>query len=155
VLFTQTAGIRAWNQKVGLPGQPGNTRDYRLLNFNNDDKSQIYAQVVNGQTGQKIRTFLLGDVLHMRKPLTMVDRQQRMHVLFLATPTMWVHCQINTDGKLLGRQIHQRSEQGEPRLSGLSDGTVRVTNSLLYDVKAAAAKKAKIRNASDRPAGTY
>ena len=84
-----------------------------------------------------------------------VDAQQRMHVLFLATPTMWVHCQINSDGKLIGRQIHQRGEEGDPQLLTLGDGSVRVANSIVYDAKAAAELKAKTRKASDRPAGTY
>lgn len=155
VLFTQSSGIRAWSQKIGLPGQPGNMRDYRLLNFNNEDKCQVYAQVMNPQTGQNIRTFLLGDVLLLRKPMATVDNQQRMHVLFLATPTMWVHCQINSDGKLVGRQIHQRGDQGDPQLMTFGDGSVRVANSVVYDAKAAAEMKAKIRRASDRPAGAF
>jgi hypothetical protein len=155
VLFTQSSGIRAWSQKIGLPGKPGNMRDYRLLNFNNEEKCQVYAQVINPQTGQNIRTFLLGDVLLLRKPLATVDNQQRMHVLFLATPTMWVHCQINSDGKLVGRQIHQRGDQGDPQLITFGDGSVRVANSIVYDAKAAAETKAKIRRASDRPAGAF
>lgn len=155
VLFNQSPGAAYWTQKVGIPGRTGQTREFRLLNFSGDEKSQIYAQVIDNRTGQNVRTFLLGDVLMMRKPLVTVDRQQRMHVLFLATPTMWVHCQVDSDGKLVGRQIHQRGAQGDPRLLTFGDGTVKVANSVPYDQKAAAEAKSKIRKASDRPAITY
>lgn len=155
VTFNQSPGVPYWTQKVGIAGRTGQTREFRVLNFSGDEKVQIYAQIIDGQTGQNVRTFLLGDVLMLRKPLATVDRDQRMHVLFLATPTMWVHCQINTDGKLVDRQIHQRGSQGDPQLLTYGDGTVRVANSILYDPKAAAEAKAKIRKASDRPPITY
>lgn len=155
VLFSQTPGALYWSQKVGIPGKPGQTRDLRLLSFSGVERAQIYAQVIDDTTGQNVRTFLLGDILTLRKPLATVDRQQRMHVMFLATPTMWVHCEISTDGKLVNRQIHQRAAQGDPQLLTFGDGTVRVGNSIPYDQKAAAEAKAKIRKASDRPAITY
>ena len=155
ILFNQSPGALYWSQKVGIAGKPGQTREFRVLNFSGDEKAQIYAQVLDNQSGQNVRTFLLGEVLMLRKPLVTVDRQQHMHVLFLATPTMWVHCQVDTDGKLVDRQIHQRGDQGDPRLLTYGDGSVRVTNSILYNQKAAAEAKAKIRKASDRPAGTY
>lgn len=155
VLFNQSHGRLYWSQKVGLSTDPNQTREFRLLNFSGDSKSQIYAQIVDGRSGQQVRTFLLGDVLMLRKPLTTVDRQQRMHVMFLATPTMWVHCVIDTDGKLKDRQIHQRGPQGDPQLLTFADGSVRVSNSIPYDPKAAAAQRAKIRKASDRPPILY
>jgi hypothetical protein len=68
---------------------------------------------------------------------------------------MWVHCQIDTDGKLVERQIHQRGAQGDPQLLTFGDGTVRVSNSIPYDQKAAAEAKAKLRKASDRPSGVF
>lgn len=149
--FNQTPGSLYWSQKVGVSGNSSQTREYRVLNFTGDSKSQIYAQIVDGATGQFVRTFLLGDVLMLRKPLCTVDRQQRLHVMFLATPTMWVHCVIDTDGKLVERQIHQRGPQGDPQLLTFGDGTVRVANSIPYDSKAAAEQRARIRKASDRP----
>lgn len=155
VLFNQSPGVLYWSQKVGIPGKSGLTREFRVLNFSGDEKAQIYAQIIDGRTGQDVRTFLLGDVLMLRRPLSTVDRQQRMHVMFLATPTMWVHYQIDTDGKVVDRQIHQRGSQGDPQLLTFADGTVRVANSIPYDPKAAAAAKSKIRKASDRPPVTY
>jgi hypothetical protein len=155
MIFTQVAGIPYWKQKVGISGKVGQTREYRVINFSGEERAHLYAQVNDGRTGQNVRTFLLGDVLTLRKPLVTVDRQQRMHVMFLATPTMWVHCQVDTDGKLVNRQIHQRGSQGDPQLLTFGDGTVRVANSVPYDEKAAAEAKAKVRKASDRPAITY
>ncbi len=155
VFFNQSPGRIYWSQKIGLPGKTSHTREFRLINFTGDSKSQIYAQIVDGMTGQFVRTFLLGDVLLLRKPLATVDRQQRMHVMFLATPTMWVHCVVDTDGRLVDRKIHQRGPQGEPQLLTFADGSVGVSNSIPYDPKAAAEQRAKIRKASDRPAITY
>ncbi len=153
--FSQSPGRLYWSQAVGISSRPGQTRQFRLLNFSGDQKNEIYAQIVDDRTGQLVRTFLLGEVLMLRKPVATVDRQQRMHVMFLATPTMWVHCEIDTDGKLVNREIHQRGSQGDPQLLTFGDGSVRVSNSILYDPKAAAEAAAKIRKASDRPANTY
>ena len=155
VLFTQSQGRLYWSQKVGIPGRPNQTREFRILNFSGDSKSQIFAQIVDGHTGQCVRTFLLGDILMLRKPLATVDRQQRMHVMFLATPTMWVHCVIDTDGKLDDRKIHKRGAQGDPQLLTFADGSVQVANSIPYDPKAATEQRAKIHKASDRPAILY
>ncbi len=153
VLFNQSPGAVYWKQKVGVSGKPGKTREFRVINFNGDSASQIYAQVIDDRTGQNIHTFLLGDVLMLRKPLVAVDRNQQMHVMYLGTPSMWVHCQVDTDGKLINREVHQRAGQGDPQLLTFPDGTVRVSNSVLYDPKADAAAKSKVRKASDRPVG--
>jgi hypothetical protein len=155
LMFNQSPGRLFWTQKVGIAGKSGQARQYKVLNFAGDQKDQIYAQVIDERTGQNVRTFLLGDVLSLRKPLATVDRQQHLHVMFLATPSMWVHCQIDTNGRLVNREIHQRGEEGDPQLLTFADGTVRVANSIPYDQKAAADAKAKTRKASDRPTATY
>jgi hypothetical protein len=153
--FSMVNGRPYWSQKVGVAGGSGNTREFRLLNFAGDSKTYLYAQVVDGLTGQFVRTFPLGEVLMLRRPLCTVDRQQRMNVLFLATPSMWVHCVVDTDGKLVNRQIHQRPPQGDPQLLTLADGSVQVANSIPYDPKAAAERRAATRKASDRPPVPY
>lgn len=155
VSFNQSPGRLYWSQSVGISGRSGQTRQYRLINFAGDLKNQLYAQIVDDRTGQSIKTFLLGDVLMLRKPVATVDRSQRLHVMFLATPTMWVHCEIDTDGKLVNRQIHERGAVGDPKLLTFGDGSVRVGNSIPYDQKAAAEARAKTRKASDRPAINY
>ena len=151
VFFNQTPGRLYWSQKVGIAGAPDHTREYRLLNFSGDTKTHFYAQIEDGRTGQLVRTFRLGEVLMMRKPLVTVDRQQRLHTMFLATPVMWVHYVIDTDGNVINRQIHQRGPVGDPKLLTLEDGSVQVANSIPFDPKAAAEERAKVHKASDRP----
>lgn len=153
--FNQSSGRIYWSQKVGVSTGGKRTREYRLIFFSGNSKTRIYTQIVDGNSGQTVTTFPLGDVLMVRKPLVTVDRQSRMHVLFLATPTMWVHYAVNTDGKVVERQIHQRAVMGDPQLLTFGDGTVKVANSIPYDAKAAAEAAAKTRKASDRPAVTY
>lgn len=154
-VFTLDPGRVFWTQKVGIPNKPGQTREYRVINFSGGNSTQIYAQVVDNRTGMPLRTFPLGDVLSIRKPTVTVDRNQRLHVLFLSTPTMYVHCEVDSDGRLTKRNIHQRGPQGDPILLTSATGQVGVANSIPYDPKAAAAARAKVRKASDRPAFIY
>lgn len=144
-----------WTQKVGIPGSAHRIREFRVLNFSGDSKTQIYAQIRDETSGQLVRTFMLGEILLIRKPLATVDRQQRMHVMFLSTPSMWVHCVIDTDGRLVTRDIHQRGAQGDPFLLTSQDGNVQVANSIPYDAKAAAEQRSKAHKASDRPSAIY
>jgi hypothetical protein len=155
ILFAVSPGRTYWSQKVGVSQRPGSTREFRILNFSGDQQSQLYAQILDGRTGLPVRTFSLGEALLLRKPSVTVDRKQRMHVLFLTTPTTWTHCQIDTDGNLVERATHQRGPQGDPSLTTAPDGTVSVSNSIPYDAKAAAAARAKFRKLSERPAITY
>lgn len=152
MLFNLNPGRTYWSQKVGVGQGSGNqTRELKLLTFSNGQKTQLYAQVIDGHTGSPLQTFPLGDALMLRRPMVTLDGKQRMHVMYLATPSMWVHCQISADGKLVAREMHQRAAQGDPVLMAYGDGSVRVVNSILYDPRAAEAERAQIRKATDRP----
>jgi hypothetical protein len=151
IFFSQSPGRQYWSQKVGISGSSNRTREFRILNFAGDSKAQLYAQISDDSTGQLVRTFLLGNVLMLRKPLVTVDRQQRMHVMFLVTPALWVHYVIDTDGNVVNRQVHRRGPMGDPKLLTLADGSVQVANSIPYDEKAATEQRAKVHKISDRP----
>lgn len=156
ILFNLSPGRTYWAQKVGVKSDLGTgTREIKLLTFSNGQKTQLYAQVIDGRTGVPMQTFPLGDALMLRKPMVTLDGKQRMHVMFLATPSAWVHCEVSADGKLVNRQIHQRAAQGDPVLMAYGDGSVKVVNSIPYDPKAAEEERSKIRKATDRPDITF
>lgn len=151
LLFNLTTGRPYWTQKVGVKGNSSIVREYRILNYSGDQKSQLYVQIVDDRTGRFVNTFALGDALMFRKPQITVDRDQNLHVFFLSTPTIWTHCWVDTNGRLVGTEYHQRGVQGDPQLTTFGDGSVRIANSVVYDPKAVQDARAKARKASDRP----
>jgi len=155
VLFSLNPGRIYWSQKVGVPNRRNETREYRVLQFTGNQRSQLYAQIMDDRSGLPVHTFNMGDALSIRKPSVTVDKNQRMHVLFLATPTMWAHYIVDINGSVVNREVHQRGAHGDPRLLTFGDGSVQVANSIPYDPKAAAAARAKIRRISERPAFVY
>ena len=155
LLFT-CSNVRAdWSQKVGVPGSPGKNREFRIMNFNSNAKSLLYAQVVDDKTGTSLQTICLGEALLFRKPQAAVDRSQVLHVLYLTTPEYYVLARIDVNGRFLGRELHTRGSGGDPRLVTFADGSVKIAGSMLYDPQAAAKAQAKIRKISERPAYTY
>lgn len=155
VLFTLNPGRVFWSQQVGVPNRRNQTREYRVLQFSGNQRAQLYAQIIDHQTGMPLRTFNLGDALSIRKPSVTVDKNQHMHVLFLATPAMWAHYIIDLEGHVVNRDIHKRGAQGDPRLMTFADGSVQVSNSIPFDPQADAAARAKIRKISERPDLVY
>lgn len=153
--FNVSPGRTYWSQRVGIPGRGNQIREYRVVHFTSGDSSQLFSQVYDEQTGQRVRTALLGDVLMLRRPSVTVDGKQRMHVLFMANPTTWLHFEVDTDGRIVDRAIHQRPPHGDPRLVSFADGTVRVGNSIPVDIEARRAARQNTRRLSDRPAVVF
>ncbi|MCW1922534.1 hypothetical protein OKA05_08205 [Luteolibacter arcticus] len=152
LLFNTSTARPYWTQKIGLPGKAGQTREFRVLEFNSGSKTMLYAQVMDSRTGGSLQTHPLGEVLMFRKPSATLDNRQVMHVLYLISPDMWGHVRVASDGKLLGRELHKRGAGSDPVLYTSKDGVVEVGNSIPYDAKAAAEARGKVRKASDRPA---
>jgi hypothetical protein len=153
-LFNLTTGRPFWTQKVGMKGNAEKVREYRVLNYTGEQTTQLYVQVMDSVNGTPIQTFPLGNVLMFRQPQITVDKNQVLHVFFLSTPTLWTHARVDASGKLLSRDFHLRGPAGDPQLVTFATGEIGISNSIPFDPKAAAAAKAKVRKASDRP-GAY
>ncbi|MGE9271349.1 MAG: hypothetical protein ACQKBU_11155 [Verrucomicrobiales bacterium] len=154
-LFTVSSAAPYWSQVVGVPGKPGRTHEFRLIQFTGDRKNQLYAQVADHKTGQVIRTHHLGEVLMFRKPTVDIDSSLNMHVLYLITPTFWGHVRVDPAGNFLGRDLYKPSPTGDPRLAKNSQGAIVTVGGSFYDPKAEAERQAKERKASERPAFIY
>ncbi|GAA5481286.1 hypothetical protein [Haloferula sargassicola] len=153
-LFTINTAIPYWKQTVGVPSQRGRQNEYRLIQYNNSGRNQLYVQVADAPTGNIIKTHFLGDVLMLRKPSVTVDSSLNMHVLYMMTPKYWAHARVAPDGKFLGRDIYEGAG-GDPVLAQMKDGSVKTLGGSLYDPKAAEEARKASRKASDRPDFIY
>lgn len=145
LIFNINTARPYWSQKVG------NSREFRVMNFNGGKKNMLYAQVMDTRKGIPLQTHSLGEVLMFRKPSVALDNRQVMHVFYLIGPTTWAHARVSSDGKLLGRELHRRGNGPDPQLVTLPGGIVQVANSIPYDPKAEAEARGRVRKASDRP----
>lgn len=152
--FNVTKARVLYAQKIGVPGS-NSTREYRAMTFSNSGKSHLYVEVEDGKTGRVLRTFTLGEVIMFRKPTYTVDGNNNMHVLFLNTPEVWAHAQINPDGRLVKRDLYRRGAVGDPRLVTFANGEVKTGGGVAYNPEQERAQQARVRRLSERPRITY
>jgi hypothetical protein len=154
VLF-HTINLRPdWSHKFSLSGAK-DTREFRMMNFTNNKQTMIYVQVIDNKTGTPLRTLNLGKALLFRKPQAAIDKQQNMHVLYLASPEFFLYARIDSQGRFLGRELYTPGAGGDPRLMTFADGSVKVSSGIKFDADAAAKQKSSMRKLSDRPRYTY
>jgi hypothetical protein len=155
VAFNLDAAVPYWTQRAGVSGTQGQSREFRVLNYNNGKKSLLYAQVIDLGTGSPLQTHSLGEYLSFSKPTVTLDNRQVMHVLYLVAPTVWSHAKVTSEGMLLGAELHKTTGAGNPMLTTSRTGEVGVANSIPYDPRAEAEARSKFRKASDRPAALF
>ncbi len=154
VHFTVIRGHASWKQRAGVPGAPGDTREYRLMNVSSDRFTELYVQVEDVKRGRMLATYSMGRNLAFREFSATLDNKNRLHVLFLTTPTIYSHTVVDAAGKTVRRQYHKKGSGGSvPKLITTNSGVVGVMNSTPYDPKKANDLRSKIHNLSELPLG--
>jgi hypothetical protein len=143
-----------WSSKFGIAGTK-ETREFRMMNLTSNKETMIYVQVIDSKTGNPMQTLNLGKALLFRKPQAAIDKEQNMHVLYLATPEFFLYARMDRNGRFLGRDLYTPGAGGDPRLMTFADGSVKVASGIKYDADAAAKQKSNMRKLSDRPRYTY
>lgn len=154
VFFTVINGHASWKQRAGVPGAPGDTREFRIMNVNSNEYTELYVQVEDVKRGKMLATYSMGRNLAFRNFTATLDNKNRMHVLFLTTPTIWSHTIVDAAGKTVRRQYHKKATSGSvPKLITTEAGVVGVINSSFYDPKMEKDLRSKIHNLSELPLG--
>ncbi len=149
--FTVGGGNAIYSQPFGVPKSRSPKREYNVLTFNDGRKTSIYAQVMDKRTGFALSTFRLSEYLSFVEPQMAIDGKNQLHVIYLATPEVFVHATVNQDGGHAGTKYFKRVAGRKPRFVSFSDGKVAVAGAVPYDPKKAAAKAPTARRASERP----
>jgi len=155
VHFTVTKGRTAWVQRAGIPGAPGEIREYKLITFSGNRAIELYGQVNSANTGANVRTVPLGKILSFRRPTATLDGSNNMHALYQVKPNIFTHSCISPKGAVLFVTQYKRGATGDPRLLTFGNGEVKVAGGIPYDAVAEATQRKRIHGVTDRPAGVY
>lgn len=149
--FTVGGGSTLHSVPFGVPDSPFPKRKHNVVTFNDGNKTAIYSQVMDSNTDRSISTYRLSEYLGFVKPRIALDQKNYLHVLYLATPEVFVHATVDVDGRHLSTEYYKRAAGRKPQFFEFSDGQVLVSGAIKYDPKAEAAAAPKSRRASERP----
>lgn len=146
--FDITKGRTLYEQRVGLGGK---ARDYRLISFAPGRTSYLYFQAELVDRRSVVATYPIGELMQHRRPEATVDKDGKLHVLYLGAPDRHIHVLIDSTGKVAKRTIYRRGASGDPRLVAFANGEVQVAGGMIFDPKIQKAKREKIKKISERP----
>ena len=149
--FTVGGGSTLHSVPFGVPDSPYPKRKYNIVTFNDGNKTAIYSQVMDTNTGLSLSTYRLSEYLGFVKPLMALDRQNQLHVLYLAGPEVFVHATVDQDGHHNSTEYFKRVAGRKPRFVEFTDGEVVVAGAIKYDPEEEAKLASKARGASERP----
>ena len=149
--FTVGGGTTIYKQPFGVPKSKAQKREYKVITFNDGKKTSVYAQVMNLTTGQTLSTFRLSEFLSFVEPQMTLDGKNQLHILYLASPEVFVHATVNQNGGLVSTNYFKRVGGRKPRFVAFSDGKIVISGATPYDPKKAAQEAPRARSTSERP----
>ena len=121
-------GKTIWQQTVGVPDGvegAGGQRKISLLSFRQTEYTYLYARVEDTDTGMVYATMPLGRLIAGVEPDIQMDIQNRLHVLQVAGPKVYLYSQVGVNGELLS-QDQYGSTKARPSLRRDPSGLVAV-----------------------------
>lgn len=137
--------------RVGSPKRP---IEHRVITFNGDKGTLLFAQVIDVNKGYPLNTKNLGSVVLYQRPRSMIDGSQNNHILYLVSPKLYNYVVMDTRGAAIKVAQFKRAST-DPRLEKFGNGEVTVAGGIPHDPEAERQKRLTIHKLSDRPAGTF
>ncbi len=152
-----TDAKKFWSKNFGVPtGLPGagQIRRYELCVLRDLEHTNLYVRLIEEKTELKIATFSLGYCIMIADPQVTLDKDNNLHVLFMAAPHIYSHVTVDTQGKILKRLYHREVAGDRPQLSSLADQSITVQGGQPFDPTAAPVEtKPQGRSVGQRPTG--
>jgi len=156
-----TKGRLMWSQGYGVARGTNATaafREFSLMGFRQADREDLFVGVKDQQTHRVLATYSLGRVLAVGDPRATVDSQNRLHVLHMGAPKVYVHSVVDGDGELVSQDVYKETDLNRPTMIVDNEGVVSVRGGVHHDPQAQATARAAgleptERLASELPAG--
>jgi hypothetical protein len=121
-------GKTVWQQTVGVPDGvegAGGQRKISLLSFRQPEHTFLYVRVEDADNGMIYATMPLGHIIAGLDPEIQMDIQNRLHVLQVAGPKVYLYSQVGVNGELLA-QDQYASTKTRPGMRRDPSGFVKI-----------------------------
>lgn len=142
---------KAFGVPLGLPGA-GQIRRYDLSLLKDLEHTQLYVRLVEDRTGLTLATYSLGNWIRVADPQLTLDKDNRLHALFMTAPHIYVHLIVDTQGALAKRLYYREIEANRPRLVVDPTQGVLVQGGAAFDPSIPTPTRPGGRSVKDRPA---
>lgn len=143
---------RSFGVPLGLPGA-GQIRRYDLCLVKDLERTQLYLRVMDDRANLSLATFALGNWIRVADPQLSLDKENRLHALFMTAPHIYAHIVIDTQGVPVKRLYYKEVETNRPRLIVDVTQEVRVEGGVSYDPTAPPPNRPGGRSVRERPPG--
>lgn len=140
----------------GVPqGYPeaGRVRRYVLMIDRELDSVSMYFRLVDNFTNAKLMTYPIGNITLAREPMITMDRENRLHVLFMTNRETYTYAIIQPDGKPKSVQYIKDFPESHPQLFLSANNDVVLRGGQVFDPNAPKPEAPKARSISERPPG--
>ena len=131
VSFDIIKGSSVWEKEFGVPpaekqadAQP-EFRRYALVETLHSKTLKLYFRLTDTREDRVFRIFPLGPMVAFSNLEPQMDRFSNLHVLYQSGGRTFIHCLINPDGLLLGRETYEYDDT-RPALRAQPDGRIKV-----------------------------
>jgi hypothetical protein len=158
VRFNITDNKPMWEQSFGVPEGykgAGQARRYAVILFTDLDTTSLYVRLVDDKTNMRMQTYRLGPISMAHDPQITLDRENKLHALFLAQPHIYAHCIVAPDGSLKKRSYYLEKNGDRPQMALNSKGDTEIHGGEFFDPNkpAAPTKGTGGRKVSEKPPG--
>lgn len=129
VHFEIIKGSKLWEQRIGIPGKPGQPpeiRKYLLQQANYLKELQLYVRVTDASESRVFNVLRLGPMIEISQPQAQIDALNQLHVLAQTGMRQFVHVCVDPDGHLVLRNTYEIAGK-RPKLEVTKSGGVFVS----------------------------
>lgn len=146
-----TEGRKIFEETVGVPAGAGSgaSRTFTLLVHRLPSSTMLYLRVQDRDAGRIFCTTPLGRFVTYGSPDVLFDAANNAHILHNAAPKVFLHSQVDVNGKVTNQQAIQ-VDKTKPYLARKPDGAIVAVGGTPFDPNATPPEQ-KLPKLNDRP----
>lgn len=147
-----------YEKNFGVPDgmkDAGKARKYSLSIFRDIESTSLYFRLIDGKSGERLRTYRLGPLSMVHDPQIAVDASNQLQVLFMAQPQLFAHAVVAPDGALKKLAYYKQKGDNRPMMIETPKGGLEIDGGEYFDPAAPppARPKAGGKGISEKPPG--